>query len=52
MNIEKLCENDDFLAALAWLGGQDLSETTPEEAKRLLFDAFYRMKKTNVERYC
>lgn len=44
-------ENIDVKIALAWLAGQDLRECTPEEAKQKFFDAYYKIKDTNVERY-
>lgn len=44
-------ENIDVKIALAWLAGQDLHDCSPEEAKRKFFEAYYKMKKTNVERY-
>ena len=47
----KLPENIDYEIAKIWFSNQDLSNTSPEDAKKIFFDAFHRIEKTNVERW-
>ena len=47
----KLPENIDYEIAKIWFSNQDLSNTSPEDAQKIFFDAFHRIEKTNVERW-
>jgi len=47
----KIPENVDYEITKIWFAGQDLSNVSPEEAKKIFFDAYHRIEKTLVERW-
>jgi len=43
--------NVDYEIAMVWFSNQDLSNVSPEEAKKMFFDALHKVESTNVERW-
>lgn len=41
----------DYEIAKIWISQQDLSSVSPETAKELFFEALYKIKVKNVERW-